>query len=63
MSEEIYVVAILTPKVEKFEAVEALCREHISRVQDKEPDVLAYQLHKEIPVHEGDTVSLIFYDR
>jgi hypothetical protein len=63
MSDEIYVVAILTPKVEKLEAVEALCHEHILTVQEKEPDVLTYQLHKEVPVHEGDAISLIFYDK
>jgi hypothetical protein len=60
MSDEIYVVAILTPKVEKLEAVEALDREHVSRVQEKEPNLLTYQLHKEIPIHGGDAISLIF---
>lgn len=44
------------PKVEKLDEVKALCHEHTSKVQEKEAGI-------QIPVHEGDAVSLIFYEK
>lgn len=56
---EINVIAILTPKPDKFSIVEDLVKDVAAQVHAKEPGVLAYQAHVEKKKDGSGTIVFV----
>ena len=56
---EINVIAIITPKPDKFSIVEDMMKELAPKVQANEPGVLVYQAHTEKKKDGSGTIVMV----
>lgn len=62
MSQEVHVIAIMTPKPEKLERFREAIRGMVQTVHSKEENTIRYMMTEQVGVKDGDTTKVVMVE-